>query len=754
MLKLKAFSIALALAFALVLACLMPLIKSVSAQNEGNGNGETGVFRSENLEMTVKAGFGKLVVSSWNGTWAPFRITLVNQGPPITGKLVVRTESTPNPSSQVREYVKEVQLATGSRQLHEVPAFVNSGESPSVRLEAGGETIAQASVQVDRAQGGSDQLEILVVDTEATTLNSITSAEINLSVPRRPFIAPNAPRPAAPQQAAPSNQQAGQQGAQAANANVASQPATPSAPQRQRRGSTGSFQRILHARPVVIAPEEMPRDFISYDPVDAIVIGEAPLSQISEDQSRALRHWVASGGTLIVTGGADMPGMRMTGLGEILPIEASTAGSVSSGELAELTDIYGPFDTNDAVLYLSAQAKPDARVLVGTTSKPVVAERNYGGGLVRFVAINPKLNPYRAWTSAKELWLDLVYPAAETKPRNTNWVTFGRRGPSTSGNWGVQGLLFRLADIKPPSESYFLLFLLGYLLCVGPINYFLLKWKKKTDLAWMTIPAVVILFTLVSVTVAQLSRGTTTVITDASLVELHQRDRIGRVKSGLLIMPAHKGTQEVAFDGPETFVNDAYDSNNTSSSSATGVLVSERGPQSLKMKLPMTTYSSGLFQMRSLKDSAEPMMAASEAAGGAAGKAVTLKNTGSTPITKGVYLSRAGISDLFDIEAGAEVRAVLNKPQQSMTFNNWYSDQLSGQDSEESELFTELATLLDREIGGSGISSGFFDTQMMIDALARLERPVIIGFSDLTPAEITTEGSARRRSRTLYVIHL
>jgi hypothetical protein len=505
----------------------------------------------------------------------------------------------------------------------------------------------------------------------------------------------------------------------------------------------------------VIAPEEMPRDFISYDPVDAAVIGEAPLSQLSEEQSRALRHWVASGGTLIVTGGADLPGMRLTGLADILPIEASTAGSVSSGGLAELTDIYGPFDTNDAVLYLSAQAKPDARVLVGTPSKPIVADRNYGGGLVRFVAVNPKLNPYRAWSSAKELWLDLVYPAAETKPRNTNWVTFGRRsGGNISSNWGVQGLLFRLADIKPPSESYFLLFLLGYLLCVGPINYVLLKWKKKTDLAWMTIPAVVILFTLVSVAVAQLSRGTNTVITDASLVELHQRDRISRLKSGLLIMPAHKGTQEVAFDGRETFVNDAYDSNNVSSSSATGVLVSERGPQSLKMQLPMTTYSSGLFQMRSLKDSAEPVIAASEAAEVATGGAVTLKNTGNTSITKAVYLSRAGISDLFDIESGAEHRAVLNKPQQSMTFNSWYSDQLSGQESEESDLFTELATLLDREIGGSGISSGFFDTQMMIDALARLERPIIIGFSDLTPAEITSDGSARRRSRALYVIHL
>ncbi len=749
MLKFKPFSVGFALLLALLLASFLPFINGVAAQNEGNGNAETGVFRSENLEMTVKAGFGKLVVTTWNGTWAPFRITLVNQGPPITGKLIVRTESNPNPSSQVREYVKEVQLATGSRQLHEISAFVNSGESPSVRLEANGETIAMAAVQADRSQGGNNQLEILVIDTEATALNSITSAEINVSVPRRPFTSPNA-RPQPPAQQGGQATQPGAPTAQPANQNAAAQPATPSGPQRQQRGSSG-YQRIFQAHPVVILPEEMPRDFISYDPVDAIVIGEAPLSQLSEDQSRALRLWVASGGMLIVTGGADMAGLRLTGLQDILPIEASTASSVSSGGLAELTDIYGQFDTSDTVLYTSAQARTDARVLIGSAAKPVVVERNYGGGLVRFVAINPRLNPYRAWTAARELWLDLIYPAAETKPRNTNWVTFGRRGNSQSSNWGVQGLLFRLAEIKPPSESYFLLFLLAYLLCVGPLNYFFLKWKRKTDLAWMTIPAVVIVFTLVSVTVAQLSRGSTTVVADASLVELHQRDRISRVKSGLLVMPGHKGTQELTFDGRETFVNDAYDSNNSSSASATGVLVSERSPQSLKMQLPMTTWTSGLFQMRSVRDSVEPMIAASETP--AAG-AVTVKNNGNSKITKAVYLSRAGISDIFDIESGAEVRSTLNKPQQSQTFNSWYTDQLSGQDSEESDLFIELATLLDREIGGSGISLGFFDVQMMIDALARLERPVVIGFSEHTPSEITADGSARRRSRALYVIHL
>src|ERR1044071_9075118 len=68
---------------------------------------EPGVARNENLEISVKAGFGKLEVNGWNGGWIPFRISLVNQGPPITGRLIVHCESEPNPTPQAREYVKE-----------------------------------------------------------------------------------------------------------------------------------------------------------------------------------------------------------------------------------------------------------------------------------------------------------------------------------------------------------------------------------------------------------------------------------------------------------------------------------------------------------------------------------------------------------------------------------------------------------------------------------------------------------------------
>src|SRR5262245_45748114 len=87
------------------------------AQETGS---ETGVARAENLEMVVRAGFGRLSVNNWTGSWVPFRINITNQGPPLNGRLIVHCESAANPNPQVREYVKDLQLPTGSRQLHEI----------------------------------------------------------------------------------------------------------------------------------------------------------------------------------------------------------------------------------------------------------------------------------------------------------------------------------------------------------------------------------------------------------------------------------------------------------------------------------------------------------------------------------------------------------------------------------------------------------------------------------------------------------
>lgn len=697
--------------------------QDASAQDAG---AERGVVRVGDVEIAVRAGFNSLDVNGSTGGWVPFRIIVSNQGETISGRLIVRAESPANPNKQVREFVKEVHLPTGSRQLHQIAAFLNSGSGPEVKLVTNdNQEIAKLTINIDRHMWSSDQLEIAVVDTDPTTLNNITATEIVRSPVREPFKFGPFPDPSQSQQA--SNPSAPQQG-------------------RRSRGSQSGPQN-LSAHPVVVSSEDLPREFVSYDPIDVVVIGDAPLSQLTEDQSRALKLWVASGGLLVVTGAADIAGLRAAKLDMLLPVEIQGATTASS--LAPLTEIYGRFESSDPTLAMSASARAGAQPLVGSADNVIVAERNYGSGLVRFVAVNPKLNPYRGWAAAKYLWIDMLLPAAEMKPRQVNWITIGRRGNRMSSNLGMRNYLFELAEIEPPSMKYFLFFLLFYLLVIGPINYVILRWKRKLDLAWLTIPAVVVVFTIVSIAVAQVTRGGRSIAADVSLVELHQPDGIRRHTGALLIMPSSKGTEEISFDGADTFVNDLADNYSVTASSSE-TIESRRDPKQFTLSVPLTTWTADIFKVRSISEEASPIVAIN---GSGAGSTVTIKNIGDAPITRAVFMSAAGVSAQFDIAPGEEQQITLTTPQAN-TFTTWYQAQFA-QESHESQIFSELAGVLDRDIGGGRIfRQGFFDTLPMTTAIPQLERPIIVGFIDKSAIAMSFNDSIKRRGKAFYVVHL
>jgi hypothetical protein len=706
----------------LIAAAVAPAA-DVSAADDGPSG--TAVFHGDKLSISVRAGFSRLDVSSFSGGWVPFRISVTNDGPPISGKLVVKCPLSDGPNSSFREYVKAVQIPTGADHYHEIPAYLNENLDVQVRLLSGDEVIAETSVRVDRANWSS--LEVAVLDGDPATLNSINQTLINRS-PNRPPFGKRAP------------------GSQA-------EPPAVTQSQRGRAPGFGTPPQNLTVRPTVIAADDLPRDFISYDRIDALVLGDAPLSQLNPDQAHALRTWVASGGFLIVTGAADFVGMKAAGLEGLLPVEVRGTTSNTS-VLTELDGVYGAFENRSPALMMGASVRSRARTLMGGDQETIIAERDYGSGLVRFVAINPKLDPYRGWVGEKELWADLLLPAAEARPRNWNWVTMGRRNNSNSSQWGVQGLLYKLAEIAPPSPVYILLFLVAYVLCVGPISYFVLRWKRRTDLAWVSIPAVVIGFTIFSFAIAQRSRGSTSILADVSLVELHQQDRLAKVTSGLLLVPAGKGMQEVKFEGRDSFANDVVQGTQSSSASAAATLEGERGSRDFSLRVSMTTWASALFQARSVVGDAPPLIQVEPTgSNGGSAPSVAVTNTGKFAITKAVYINSDGVSEPFDLGAGEQLSVQLNTPQPEV-FSLWYASKLD-QGKDEAALFQELESVLDRESGGDAIlRSGFFGRQPLEEASKQLTRPIVVCFVENNPSAITLSGNFKRSSKALYVIQL
>jgi hypothetical protein len=687
--------------------------QSTQAQSEQQ---EPGVFRSDKLEMFVKAGFGKLEVTSWEGNWTPFRVSLANFGDQIVGRIVITSQAVANQNAQGREFVKDIQLPTGSRQQHEIPVFLRGGSDVDVILEVGGRTVAKTSLPVERQTGNSDQLQIAVVDNDSTTLNNISAMLLtnrnNNQTPRVPF-----------EKVTPENTiqvQTQEDPNQAQN--------NPQQNRRRGRPFFGGGDVVAH--PVVIAPEDLPRDFISYQPVNVVVLGDAPLNQLTEDQGRALKSWVASGGMLIVTGGADLAGLRAAKLDDIIPVEAQ--GSITIPAVAELTDLYGEFDAPAALLVMSGRTRANAKTILGTDEKPLVAESRYGNGLVRFVAFNPKLNPYRSWSNGRYLWSDLLNPALDTR------TYFPRRG-------NFSDYLYSLADIKAASSSYFLFFLLAYVVIVGPVNYLVLKKMKKLDLAWLTIPAVALLFTIISIGVAQFKK-TDAVAADGTLVEFFQNDGIKNIRGGFLLRSDSAGTQTISLDSKTAFAVD----NNTNGPPPVGEAIElERKASHFTLHVPTTNGSPSYFSTRAVSESQPQMIATREANA----NSIKVKNLGDAEITNAVFISNAGVSDLFSIAAGEEKQIALNSPQ-SLPFADWYAAKLP-QESGEVEMFDGLAgTLLRGTAKNKTRLQAFLENEMMNNVYKNIEHSMLIGFADKAPTTIDFSNASKRRSKSLYVVYL
>jgi len=504
------------------------------------------------------------------------------------------------------------------------------------------------------------------------------------------------------------------------------------------RQGPGGFSRygprVLKAKPAVISTFDLPHGFGSYDPVDAVVLGAAPLGQLDPDQGKALRLWVASGGLLIMTGGTDFSGLRAAGLDELAPVDV--LGTETAPAIPELTTLYGAFDGGAPLLITRAEPRPGSSVLVGAAERPIVVERSFGKGQVRYVGVDPRHNPFRGWNGIANLWQDLLLPGAQFRQRRFSLANVGSQ---------VSNTLYEMAQVKPPSAGHLLLFLFAYLIVVGPINYFGLRWASKLDLAWVTIPIVVIVFTGFSIVAAQTSRGGDLVGSSISTVEVYQQDGLVRTTGDLLLVPPSKNVHEVTFDRG-AFVNDA-----TLLPGGEPITTSYH-PDNTLVAIPAEKWAPISFKVREVTESNRPLVSIGLPASLSPGGSVKVKNLTNFSITRAVLITGAGVTGLVDLGSGEEQQSQLTTPS-PLTFTGWYSSQLTP-GSNEAQVLSYLSPSFPYGGGSVMTSTDLFGNTPMPDLIARINRPVLVGFAEQDEPRFGYKGAVKRIGRQLLIIHL
>jgi len=285
------------------------------------------------------------------------------------------------------------------------------------------------------------------------------------------------------------------------------------------RNGTGVPATAQVASPLSV---NLPDKAAGYSGVDAFLLrSDAPLDALTEAQTEALKGWVTSGGHLIVVcNGIDpspLNGAFFTGL---LPAAIGPAGA-------------------DGKLTLTPKSMSGVRSVPGL---PSTITGPYGAGRVTITTASN-------FTSGQVIQMTggLVSPSllSHVAQREENYA------PEYYGS--AQNLLsdavMRAPSLDAPGTEVIGLFLLFYLIVLVPVNYIVLKRLDRKELAWVTIPLLVLLFAGGTFAVGYAAKGGTVFLNRAAIVETTSGHRVAGAYTEIGLFSPHRTSYDITVPG-------------------------------------------------------------------------------------------------------------------------------------------------------------------------------------------------------------
>lgn len=240
---------------------------------------------------------------------------------------------------------------------------------------------------------------------------------------------------------------------------------------------------------------DLPEVSSAWDGLDVLVVDDTDTSRLTAGQRSALRAWVESGGQLVVSGGPGGP-RTAAGLADLLPVAVD--GVTSVPDLPALSEYAGlPFDDAGPFVIPTSRPVVGGETVIDQAGLPLLARRDMGRGQVIFLALDPKLAPLAGWAGGAALWDEIAAGAPGRPP----WAVGIQDGYAA-----MQSVAY-IPGLRLPSTSQLLVFLIAYTVIIGPINYLILRRLKRRELAWITIPALILLFSAATFLTSFRTRG-------------------------------------------------------------------------------------------------------------------------------------------------------------------------------------------------------------------------------------------------------
>jgi len=276
---------------------------------------------------------------------------------------------------------------------------------------------------------------------------------------------------------------------------------------------------------ITLTAADLPPRVEAWAAIDRLVWQDVDAADLTEAQAEALRLWLGAGGQLIVVGGTtgtttlrgfDLPA------DDLLPFDPTRTVDVAPSDLVSLV---GPLPSDAATTPAVAGLLRRGSILARSGDDVIAAQQSYGRGMVSLIGFNPAERWLADGSTASTLWHRLL-PAVTSQALNPLQLT------------DDSPIVYAMQNVPqvalPPIEQLFVL-LVAYIALIGPINYIVLRRLDKREWAWITIPALVVVFAVGSYGLGASLKGSDVIVNEVGVVRASQGSGrgIGQVYVGI-----------------------------------------------------------------------------------------------------------------------------------------------------------------------------------------------------------------------------
>ncbi|MBD3174621.1 MAG: hypothetical protein GF320_05550 [Armatimonadia bacterium] len=279
----------------------------------------------------------------------------------------------------------------------------------------------------------------------------------------------------------------------------------------------------------------LPDSWKGLDGVDLLIMADFSSQALSPTQEGAILHWVSTGGHIMVTGGEEYRRVADSFLAPYLPVEVTGTRTFENGLSALVGKFGGRMET-------AAAAVNDGELVRGyvwssQSGTPLLTSAQLGVGTVWQTAFSFARKPVLQWDGADDLMSFVLKRGRQYQPGLVELHPEAQ----------VSNALSVHAGPNPPSFQVISLFLVLYIVCLVPVNYLVLKKLDRRELAWITTPAIVILFSVAAYGMGFMLKGSDVKLRTAALFEVQASTGAGQAQSYYALFSPRKTGYDVNF---------------------------------------------------------------------------------------------------------------------------------------------------------------------------------------------------------------